>query len=81
MRTIIGEHFVIGEGLAQRHNRAIVQLNDSAAYIWQEIQHKDFTVEDVAQLLHQKYEFDLADAQNYAHQLLDSWKSVPLLEE
>ena len=34
LRTICGEHVVIGEGLAQVNFTKMLSLNGSAAYLW-----------------------------------------------
>ena len=45
LRTICGEHIVVGEGLAQVNFNKMLSLNESAAYLWKEAEGKEFTQE------------------------------------
>ena len=53
-------------------------LNESAAYLWKNIDGKDFTAESLAELLCQEYEIDLVTATNDASQLWKSGSNVAL---
>ncbi len=74
LRTICGEHVVIGEGLAQVNFNKMLSLNGSAAYLWEQVQGKDFTVEDLVTLLTDKYEVSEDRAQQDATKLLQVWR-------
>lgn len=56
LRHICGEYVVVGEGLAQVNFNKMLSLNESAAYLWQEVSGKEFTKEDMVRLLLDKYE-------------------------
>jgi len=56
LRTICGEHVVVGEGLAQVNFNKMLSLNESAAYLWESVTGKEFTKEDLVNLLLEKYE-------------------------
>ena len=51
MRTIAGESVVVGEGMAQINFNKLISLNSSAALLWQSIEGKEFTVEDLCNTL------------------------------
>ena len=59
LRTICGEHIVVGEGLAQVNFNKMLSLNESAAYLWKEVEGKDFTQEDLVKLLLDRYEVEV----------------------
>ena len=56
LRSICGEFIVVGEGLAQVNFNKMLSLNESAAYLWKEVEGKEFTPEDLVQLLLDKYD-------------------------
>lgn len=58
LREIMGEFAVIGEGLEQVNFNKIISLNNTAAYIWKEIEGKEFDVDMVAELLLAKYDVE-----------------------
>lgn len=58
LREIMGEFAVIGEGLEQVNFNKIISLNATAAYIWKEIEGKDFDADMVAELLLAKYDVE-----------------------
>ena len=73
LRTICGEHVVIGEGLAQVNFNRMLSLNATAAYLWEQVQGKDFTVEDLVTLLTDKYEVSADQARQDALKLVQVW--------
>lgn len=58
LREIMGEFAVIGEGLEQVNFNKIISLNNTAAYIWKEIEGKEFDADMVAELLLAKYDVE-----------------------
>ena len=80
LRTICGEHIVIGEGLAQVNFNKMLTLNGSAAYLWEQLTGRDFTAQDMASLLQEKYEVGAERALDDAGKLLDVWKEQGVVE-
>lgn len=62
LREIMGEFAVIGEGLEQVNFNKIISLNSTAAYIWKEIEGRDFDADMVADLLLAKYDVEMERA-------------------
>ena len=81
MRTIVGQHVVIGEGLAQVDFNKMITMNDSAAYLWQGVEGKDFTVEDLTKLLTDKYDVAEEKAASDAAKIAAKWIEAGLVEE
>ncbi len=73
LRSICGEYVVVGEGLAQVNFNKMLSLNASAAYLWEGVEGKVFTVEDLAKLLTDKYEVSLEKATEDAAKVADVW--------
>lgn len=81
LRQLLGEYVVTGEGLERVNFNKIISLNATAAYLWEQVQDKDFTVEDLANLLTDKYEVSAETALEDSGKLADSWKEAGLIEE
>lgn len=73
LRQICGEYVVVGEGLAQVNFNKMLSLNESAAYLWQEVACKEFTKEDLVKLLLDKYEVSQEVAAADVDKLIAVW--------
>ncbi len=73
LRTICGEHVVVGEGLSQVNFNKMLSLNDSAAYLWEAVEGRAFTLEDLAALLTERYEVSAETAAADAARLAEVW--------
>lgn len=73
LRTICGEHVVVGEGLAQVNFNKMLSLNSSAAYLWNEVTGREFTVEDLTNLLTEKYDVTVERAAEDAAKVAGIW--------
>ena len=80
LRTICGEHIVIGEGLAQVNFNKMLSLNGSAAYLWEQLKGKEFTEEDAVKLLTDKSEVTPERALEDVKKLLEEWKKQDVVE-
>lgn len=80
LRTICGECVVMGEGLQQVNFNKMLSLNESAAYLWKEVQGKDFTVEDLTKLLLDQYEVSEEVAAADAAKLCQIWLEQGVVE-
>jgi len=73
LRKICGESIVVGEGLAQVNFNKMMSLNESAAYLWEAVQGKEFTPEDLTKLLLERYEVEEEQARADATALAQTW--------
>lgn len=80
LRTICGEHIVVGEGLAQVNFNKMLSLNESAAYLWKEAEGKEFTQEDLVKLLLDKYEVSQEQAAADVKKLTATWIQEGVVE-
>ena len=62
LRVVCGENIIVAEGEENIDFSNIISMNESSAYLWQNIQGKEFTHEDLVGLLTQEYEVDEATA-------------------
>jgi hypothetical protein len=81
LREMCGENIIAAEGLEHINFNKLISLNESAAYLWQELIGKEFTVEDMAQLLIERYgigqELALKDSKN----LCEAWINAGIAAE
>lgn len=81
MRSMAGENVVIMQGTAGSDMTRIISLNDSSLLLWNELQGKEFEVEDVANVLVDTYEIDAALAERDAKAWIERLRECNLIEE
>ena len=73
LREIAGETIVVNQGTAEVNMTRIISLNSSARLLYESLVNKDFTLEDVAQILSDTYgipaEVAMKDAQVWVEAL------------
>lgn len=80
LREVIGQSVVVGEGVNQINFNKLVTLNESAAYLWEAVEGKEFEVETLASLLIERYGIDQELAMKDAAALATQWKETGLVE-
>ena len=80
LRSICGEYIVVGEGLAQVNFNKMLSLNESAAYLWKEVEGNEFTPEDLVQLLLDKYDVSREQATADVEKLTATWVKEGVVE-
>ncbi len=81
LRNVCGEHVVVADGKENIDFSKIINMNESSAYLWSNLQGKDFTVDDMVALLTQEYDVDDATAHRDSEHLMALWKEAGLLDE
>ena len=81
LRTLCGEHIVTGEGLARVDLSRVVSLNATAAYLWEQVQGREFSAEDLVALLTARYDVGGEQARADVDKLLAAWQEAGLIEE
>lgn len=79
LRTICDTNVVVGEGMENINFSKIINLNDTAAWLWKQVEGKEFSVDDLAALLLSRYEVDEATAHKDAEELAASWLSAEII--
>lgn len=70
----LGRDFIVtGEGLAHVNFNKLISLNESAAYLWNELVGKEFTSEDLVKLLLERYEVAEEVARADVDALVEKW--------
>lgn len=81
LRTMLGENIVVGEGLSQVNFNKLITLNETAAFLWKEVQGKTFGKEDLVKLLLDNYEVEEERAAADVDKLIDIWIKEGIIEE
>ena len=80
LRPLCGEHIVVGEGLSQVNFNKMLSMNDSAAYLWKQVQGKEFSLEDLVTLLTDRYDVSAERAMEDVKQMIAIWQEHGILE-
>ena len=81
LRTVCGENIIVAEGLDNIDFSRIINLNESAAFLWKNIQEKDFDVDALTSLLTTEYEVDEQTARQDVVKLIDEWDKAGLIDK
>ena len=80
LREMCGEYIVAAEGLQNINFNKLISLNSTAAFLWKALENKEFTVEDMAQLLVDEYEIDMELASTDSASLIRAWLDAGIAE-
>lgn len=80
LRQMCGENIVAGEGLQHINFNKLLSLNESAAYLWKELVGKEFTQEEMAELLIVRYGIDKQLAMTDSGNLMNAWVNAGVAE-
>lgn len=80
LRHVGSEHIIVAEGLENIDFSKIISLNDSAAFLWTKVKDKEFTTQNLAELLIEEYDIDNATAFADAEVLVESWIKADIVE-
>ena len=81
LRTVCEENVIVAYGRKNIDFSKVISLNESAAYLWNAVVGKDFTCQELADLLCKEYEVDAQTALVDATQMVDSWKELGLVSD
>ena len=79
LRQLCGEYIVTSESAARIDYSKIISLNGTAAYLWEQVEGKDFDLDDLVALLTDRYDVDAQTARSDAQKLLDKWIEAGLV--
>ncbi len=80
LRNVCGEQVIVAEGRENIDFSNIISMNETSAYLWNAIQGKDFTVDDLVKLLTQEYDVDEQTARKDAQALAKQWLEAGICE-
>lgn len=80
MRNVCGEKVVIATGLENLDFSKMISLNETAAYLWEAAEGKDFNEAQLVEALCKEYEVSPEQAAKDVATLINSWKELGLVE-
>lgn len=80
LREMCGENIVAAEGIENINFNKLISLNESAAYLWRELIGKEFTTEEMAELLIVRYGIDKELAMTDSANLCEAWINAGIAE-
>lgn len=80
LREVCGEQIIVPEGKENIDCSNIISMNESSAYLWRNIQDKEFTTEDLVQLLTEEYEVDEETARADVETLVNQWDQAGIIK-
>ncbi len=79
LRNICGENVIVGEGIENIDFSRIISMNESAAYLWNNVKDKEFTADTLVGLLLDEYEVSEATARADAEALIGKWLEAGII--
>lgn len=80
LREIMGVTAIIGEGVDQVNFNKMITLNKTAAFLWHSVEHQEFDMQTLVDLLVDKYDVDVETACRDVKAIVKSWHEVGLIE-
>lgn len=81
LREVCGEKVLVGEGLDALDFGKMISLNRTAAFLWEKASEMgDFTAEDLASALCERYDIDSAQALQDTTEIILQWQEMGLAE-
>ena len=80
LREMCGENIVTAEGIEHINFNKLISLNATAAFLWEKVEGKEFTAEEMAQYLVEEYGIDMELALTDAGKLAQAWIDAGIAE-
>jgi hypothetical protein len=75
------EHVIIQSGAGEVDFSHMITLNDTAAYLWENVEGMSFTTATLVDLLLEQYEVGEARALRDVKSMIADWKRVGIIED
>ncbi len=81
LHEICGENIIVAEGKENIDFNRIISLNETSAYLWKKLAGKEFTIQEMAELLCGEYEVEKEVALADCTELAEKWLSTGIIED
>lgn len=81
LREFCGERLILASGRENIDFSKVINLNESAADMWNAVVGKEFTVDDMVKALLDNYDIDEATARTDAQRILKEWIDLGMVNE
>lgn len=79
-RNVCGENIIVAEGMENIDFSKVISLNSTAAELWEAVKEKDFTDDDLVEIILNKYDIDRETASMDVASLTRKWASLGIIE-
>ena len=80
LRNVCGERIIVAEGKENIDFSKIISMNESAAFLWNAIEGKEFTESDLVSLLTGEYNIDAHTAAEDVKAIVKQWEQAGITE-
>lgn len=80
LRNVCGENIIVAEGKENIDFTKIISMNESSAYLWKNVEGKEFTAEDLCHLLTSEYDVAEDVALKDAQAIANKWINAGIAE-
>ena len=80
MREVCGEYIIVAEGKENIDFCNIISMNESSAYLWKQVQNKEFDADTLTELLTDEYDVDKETAMKDVKALIEQWVDAGIVE-
>lgn len=80
LRNVCGENIIVAEGKENIDFTKIISMNETSAYLWKNVEGKEFDSDTLMSLLINEYEVDDATANKDAKNIAKQWIEAGIAE-
>lgn len=80
LREIAGEYMIVNPFNESVDMTQVLSLNETAGWLWKQVEGKEFECADLVDLLCNEYEVERAEAETDIQELCQEWQKNGLLE-
>lgn len=81
LRPLGKEYILVAEGLEASDFNRMISMNETSAFLWKEVENKEFDADTLAKLLVEHWDVDAEMAQKDVEALLKSWEEADILDD
>ena len=81
LRQLGTEYILVAEGLEVMDANQMISMNETAAFLWEAVEGKEFDAEALAKLLVDEYGISLEMAEKDVTPLLETWTKAGIIED
>ena len=81
LRPLGMEYILVAEGLEVADASRMISMNSTAAFLWQEVEGKEFDAQTLADILIDNWKISPETAKNDVAALLKSWVAAEIVED
>ncbi|SNU04157.1 Coenzyme PQQ synthesis protein D (PqqD) [Prevotellaceae bacterium MN60] len=81
LRTVCGEHVIVGEGLGTIDFGKLISLNETAAWLWKKADEMgDFDIDSLTKALCEEYDVEPDQARQDVTKMVGHWQELGIVE-